>query len=463
MKCATWFGAASASRSSTIVPSLVSSTACLFAQLRRRQRRGEERIARRRGRRPLRRGACAIERSEQQEQRTSAQHHENYLLYSQWRLSASSIPGTTPEAPQYEEFYGFAQSPFTLAPDPRFLYPSESHDDAIQQLLAGHPRQGRLHRPDRRHRHRQDDALPGAARAARHDARSRRSSSTRSCRSTSCCARSCSTSASSRRTPCAAAASSPRQQARPDQHAARLPAVAGADRRQRRADHRRGAAPVAEVLEQIRVISNLETNQSKLLQIVLVGQLNLLDGSPPERAAARSARLAARHADAARAARTSRPTSRTGCRSRADRRRSPSTRRRSTPIYASSEGVPRVINLLCDRALMHRRRLRPRMITADVVSEAADDLALRTRHGSALDGRAPWTQTPPCAMGCDCCGDHRARSRALLLVCAAVNSRFDLRCCLSAFAPIFPRRFSSSCARSSCCRARCASSSCSFR
>ena len=32
-----------------------------------------------------------------------------------------------------------------------------------------------------------------------------------------------------------------------------------------------------EVLEQIRVISNLETNQSKLLQIVLVGQLNLLD------------------------------------------------------------------------------------------------------------------------------------------------------------------------------------------
>ena len=35
----------------------------------------------------------------------------------------------------YEEFYGFGQSPFSLAPDPRFLYLSESHDDAIRDLL----------------------------------------------------------------------------------------------------------------------------------------------------------------------------------------------------------------------------------------------------------------------------------------------------------------------------------------
>src|SRR5687767_10736591 len=35
----------------------------------------------------------------------------------------------------YEEFYGFVQSPFTLAPDPRFFYLSESHDEAIRLLL----------------------------------------------------------------------------------------------------------------------------------------------------------------------------------------------------------------------------------------------------------------------------------------------------------------------------------------
>ena len=34
----------------------------------------------------------------------------------------------------YEEFYGFTQPPFSLAPDPRFLYRSESHDVALQQV-----------------------------------------------------------------------------------------------------------------------------------------------------------------------------------------------------------------------------------------------------------------------------------------------------------------------------------------
>jgi general secretion pathway protein A len=35
----------------------------------------------------------------------------------------------------YEGFYGLAQSPFSLSPDPRFLYLSASHDKAIQQIL----------------------------------------------------------------------------------------------------------------------------------------------------------------------------------------------------------------------------------------------------------------------------------------------------------------------------------------
>src|ERR671919_52599 len=34
----------------------------------------------------------------------------------------------------YEEFYGFVQPPFSLTPDPRFLYRSESHDLALQQV-----------------------------------------------------------------------------------------------------------------------------------------------------------------------------------------------------------------------------------------------------------------------------------------------------------------------------------------
>ena len=34
----------------------------------------------------------------------------------------------------HEEFYGFAEPPFSLAPDPKFLYRSESHDVALQQV-----------------------------------------------------------------------------------------------------------------------------------------------------------------------------------------------------------------------------------------------------------------------------------------------------------------------------------------
>src|SRR3954471_8696963 len=39
------------------------------------------------------------------------------------------------QAAMYEEFYRFGQPPFTLAPDPRFLYRSESHDEAIKLIL----------------------------------------------------------------------------------------------------------------------------------------------------------------------------------------------------------------------------------------------------------------------------------------------------------------------------------------
>jgi general secretion pathway protein A len=48
-----------------------------------------------------------------------------------------SEPGSRPAAVAaltYEEYYGFAHAPFTLAPDPQFLYLSESHDEALDTL-----------------------------------------------------------------------------------------------------------------------------------------------------------------------------------------------------------------------------------------------------------------------------------------------------------------------------------------
>ena len=67
------------------------------------------------------------------------------------------------------------------------------------------------------------------------------------------------------------------------------------------------------VLEQIRILSNLETDKEKLLQIILVGQLNLADAAAVAGAApARSARVDPLSAQAARPGGGRRRTSRTG-------------------------------------------------------------------------------------------------------------------------------------------------------
>jgi len=55
----------------------------------------------------------------------------------------------------------------------------------------------------------------------------------------------------------------------------------------------------------------------------------------------------------------------------------------AAPIYATSKGIPRVINLLCDRSLMIGASFGLRMIPADVVSEAAAALGLRSARAKA--------------------------------------------------------------------------------
>ena len=53
------------------------------------------------------------------------------------RLVSEPVSGRTATAPlTYEEYYGFAHAPFSLAPDPQFLYPSASHDAALEALRA---------------------------------------------------------------------------------------------------------------------------------------------------------------------------------------------------------------------------------------------------------------------------------------------------------------------------------------
>lgn len=37
----------------------------------------------------------------------------------------------------YTEFYGFSEEPFALSPDPRFLYPARSHFETLSSMLSG--------------------------------------------------------------------------------------------------------------------------------------------------------------------------------------------------------------------------------------------------------------------------------------------------------------------------------------
>jgi general secretion pathway protein A len=131
------------------------------------------------------------------------------------------------------------------------------------------------------------------------------------------------------------------------------------------------------VLEQIRILSNLETEKEKLLQIILVGQLNLetLLRSPElrqldQRVSIRY-RLRPLNAEEASAyighrltiANPARPVS--------------FSRRALEEVHAFSGGIPRLINLLCDRALVGAFAARGNRVEAGMVIAAAENLQLQ--------------------------------------------------------------------------------------
>jgi len=143
------------------------------------------------------------------------------------------------------------------------------------------------------------------------------------------------------------------------------------------------------VLEQIRILSNLETDKEKLLQIILVGQLNLqpLLRSPQLRQL--DQRVSIRYQlepldrDTVGAYVAHRLTIAGG-----------SAAVTFTPmaldhVHRLSGGIPRLINLICDRALLAGYSLRTSRITDEMVVHAAQSLDLSTEPTRQLSQRAP--------------------------------------------------------------------------
>ncbi|MDD1643604.1 MAG: AAA family ATPase [Methylococcaceae bacterium] len=127
-----------------------------------------------------------------------------------------------------------------------------------------------------------------------------------------------------------------------------------------------------EVLEQIRLLTNLETSKTKLLQIILVGQPELKELLKREDLRQLNQRITARYhllplsLDETRAYIRHRLTVSNGY---------PEIFKESAirKIYKLSSGIPRVINILCDRALLGAYSRNTYVITPAIVSVAANE------------------------------------------------------------------------------------------
>src|SRR5438034_845322 len=135
-----------------------------------------------------------------------------------------------------------------------------------------------------------------------------------------------------------------------------------------------------ESLEQIRILSNLETATRKLLQILLVGQPELEEKLRLKELRQLDQRIGIRC--------YLKPLPRKETYRYVEHRMRvaglpgalPFTRGALAQIYKFSHGIPRVINLVCDRALMAGYSNRVREITPRLVTSAARNLE-GGRHG----------------------------------------------------------------------------------
>jgi type II secretory pathway predicted ATPase ExeA len=152
----------------------------------------------------------------------------------------------------------------------------------------------------------------------------------------------------------------------------------------------------AEVLESIRLLSNFETAKDKLLQILLVGQPELAVrlNSPDLRQLKQ--RVMLRH--------RLRPLSVQECCEYVSNRlkiaggeRAIFTANALEGIYSYSGGIPRIVNVLCDNALLTSYALERKEVDIEIIREVAEDLSITidverhlrpTRHVVNANGNA---------------------------------------------------------------------------
>jgi general secretion pathway protein A len=143
-----------------------------------------------------------------------------------------------------------------------------------------------------------------------------------------------------------------------------------------------------ELLEEIRLLTNLETAQQKLIQIVLVGQPELdqkLD-SPQLRQLKQRITLRCTlgpFEEIETRAYIWQRMKRAGMTFEAVLVFPPAT---VAAIYHYSQGIPRLINTICENALIHAYAQQSKQVTEQMVDEVATDLRLRVTSLSLASG-----------------------------------------------------------------------------
>jgi len=146
------------------------------------------------------------------------------------------------------------------------------------------------------------------------------------------------------------------------------------------------------VLEEIRLLTNLETARGKLLQILLVGQPELatmLD-APTLRQLKQRVALWFR----LRLLSEQETSDYVQCRLKlaGDKNGQIFTPTTLERIYLYSQGTPRLINTLCDNAMMSAFALSKSQVTPELVEEAAADLGLKraSANGHSMASGVRW-------------------------------------------------------------------------
>ncbi len=131
----------------------------------------------------------------------------------------------------------------------------------------------------------------------------------------------------------------------------------------------------AEVLEQIRLISNLETDTEKLIQIVLMGQSELRELLARHELRQLAQRVTARYHLAPLSLEETAEYVRHRIVVAGGEGKVGFTGEALSAVHSLSGGVPRIVNLICDRALLAGYVAGSRTITAGMVGQAAEEVA----------------------------------------------------------------------------------------